>query len=126
MKKPKLLVIGSLNMDIVVETDRYPQAGETLMGEKVSFIPGGKGANQEVAAARLGADTAMIGAVGCDAFGDQLLESLRKDGIDATGIKRIAETATGIASIYVVEGDNSIVVVPGANDRVEPADIDRN
>lgn len=126
MSKPKLLVIGSLNMDIVVETERYPRVGETLLGEKVSFIPGGKGANQAVAGARLGAETAMIGAVGDDAFGDQLLGSLRKDGVDVSGVKHVSGTATGVASIYVAEGDNSIVVVPGANYRVEPIDIDRN
>ncbi|WP_219838077.1 ribokinase [Paenibacillus sp. R14(2021)] len=126
MNKPKLVVIGSLNMDIVVETDRYPQVGETLLGRSVRFIPGGKGANQAVAAARLGAETAMIGAVGDDSFGDDLLRSLQQDGVDISGVKRAAGSATGIASIYVAEGDNSIVVVPGANYLVEPADIDRN
>jgi ribokinase len=126
MNKPKLVVIGSLNMDIVVETERYPQVGETLLGDKVRFIPGGKGANQAVAGARLGAETALIGAVGEDAFGEQLLGSLLEDGVDISGVKRVAGMATGIASIYVAEGDNSIVVVPGANYRVEPADIDRH
>ncbi|GLX67289.1 ribokinase [Paenibacillus glycanilyticus] len=124
-KRPKLVVIGSLNMDIVVETNAYPQVGETITGERVRFIPGGKGANQAVAGARLGADTTMIGAVGDDAFGDELLSALRKDGVDIAGVKRVAGTASGIASIYVAEGDNSIVVVPGANGLVEPADIDR-
>jgi ribokinase len=121
-----MVVIGSLNMDIVVETDRYPQMGETIMGERIRFIPGGKGANQAVAGARLGAETAMIGAVGDDAFGEELLRSLQEDGVDVTGIKRASGMATGVASIYVAEGDNSIVVVPGANSRVEPADIDRS
>ncbi|MGM0881793.1 MAG: ribokinase [Bacillota bacterium] len=126
MNKPRLVVIGSLNMDIVVETDRYPQIGETIMGEGIRFIPGGKGANQAVAGARLGAETAMIGAVGEDAFGEELLRCLQEDGVDVSGIKRVAGMATGVASIYVAEGDNSIVVVPGANSRVEPADIDRS
>lgn len=126
MNKPKLVVIGSLNMDIVIETERYPQVGETLLGDRVRFIPGGKGANQAVAAARLGAETAMIGALGDDAFGEVLLRSLQDDGVDVTGVKRVAGVATGVASIYVAEGDNSIVVVPGANYRMEPADIDRN
>jgi len=126
MNKPKLAVIGSLNMDIVVEADRYPKQGETIMGERVRFIPGGKGANQAVAAARLGAETAMIGAVGDDAFGEELLRSLQDDGVNVSGVKRVGGTATGIASIYVAGGDNSIVVVPGANAHVEPADIDRN
>lgn len=126
MNKSKLVVIGSLNMDIVIETDRYPQVGETLLGERVRFIPGGKGANQAVAAARLGAETAIIGAVGDDSFGEELLRSLQGDGVDISGVKRVSCMATGVASIYVAEGDNSIVVVPGANYRVEPADIDRN
>lgn len=126
MNKTRVVVIGSLNMDIVVETQQYPQVGETLLGERVRFIPGGKGANQAVAAARLGAETAMIGAVGDDAFGQELLNALQMDGIDVSGVKRLSGTATGVASIYVAEGDNSIVVVPGANYLVEPVDIDRN
>ncbi|CAM3379650.1 ribokinase [Paenibacillus lupini] len=125
MSRPKLVVIGSLNMDIVVETKAYPQVGETITGERVRFIPGGKGANQAVAGARLGAHTAMIGAVGDDAFGEELLASLQKDGVDIAGVRRVSGTASGIASIYVAEGDNSIVVVPGANGLVDPADIDR-
>ncbi|GJM68555.1 ribokinase [Paenibacillus macerans] len=126
MNHTKVAVIGSLNMDIVVETPRHPQVGETLLGDRVRFVPGGKGANQAVAAARLGAEAAMIGAVGDDAFGLELLNALGRDGVDVTGVKRLSGTATGIASIYVSEGDNSIVVVPGANDRVRPEDIDRN
>lgn len=125
MKKPKLVVIGSLNMDIVVETSRYPGVGETIMGERIRFIPGGKGANQAVAGARMGAETAMIGAVGEDAFGEELVRSLQEAGVDTSGIKRVPGEATGVASIYVAEGDNSIVVIPGANHHVEPADIDR-
>lgn len=125
MNRPKLVVIGSLNMDIVVETNAYPQVGETITGQRVRFIPGGKGANQAVAGARLGAETVMIGAVGDDAFGEELLNSLQKDGVDMAGVKRVEGTSSGIASIYVAEGDNSIVVVPGANGLVEPADIDR-
>lgn len=126
MNHTKVAVIGSLNMDIVVETPRHPRVGETLLGDRVRFVPGGKGANQAVAAARLGAENAMIGAVGDDAFGLELLNALGRDGVDVTGVKRLSGTATGIASIYVGEGDNSIVVVPGANDRVGPEDIDRN
>lgn len=126
MPIPKVVVIGSLNMDIVVETRQIPQIGETLLGDRVRFIPGGKGANQAVAAARLGAVTSMIGAVGTDAFGDELLAVLSRDGVDVGGVKRLPDAATGIASIYVADGDNSIVVVPGANERVTPADIDRH
>ncbi|MDU4698206.1 MAG: ribokinase [Paenibacillus sp.] len=124
MAIPKVAVIGSLNMDIVVETRQIPQTGETVLGDRVRFIPGGKGANQAVAAARLGADTSMIGAVGADAFGDQLLAALRQDGVDIGGVKQLPDAATGVASIYVADGDNRIVVVSGANDQVTPADID--
>lgn len=126
MNNKKVAVIGSLNMDIVVETPRHPQVGETLLGDRVRFIPGGKGANQAVAAARLGGKVAMIGAVGEDAFGLELLSALERDGVDVAGVRRLSGTATGIASIYISEGDNSIVVVPGANEQVQPEDIDRN
>lgn len=126
LTQPKVAVIGSLNMDIVVEARQIPQIGETLLGDRVRFIPGGKGANQAVAAARLGANTSMIGAVGADAFGEDLLAALRKEGIDVSGVKRLADTATGVASIYVTDGDNSILVVSGANDQVTPADIDQH
>ncbi|MBA9087956.1 ribokinase [Fontibacillus solani] len=126
MNKPRVVVIGSLNMDIVVETERSPQVGETLLGERIRFIPGGKGANQAVAASRLGAETAMIGAVGDDAFGQELLNALRDDGVDVTGVNCISNMTTGVASIYVTEGDNSIVVVPGANYKVMTDDIDKN
>lgn len=126
MNKPKVVVIGSLNMDIVVETERYPQVGETLLGDKIRFIPGGKGANQAVAASRLGAQTSMIGAVGDDAFGQELLSALRNDGVDVSGVNCISGMTTGVASIYVAEGDNSIIVVPGANFQVTPEDIDQH
>ena len=99
MKQPKIVVIGSLNMDIVTKTSRFPQAGETLTGEEVHFIPGGKGANQAVAAARLGAQTTMIGAVGNDAFGSTLLESLQINNISVDKVKVIDEAATGVASV---------------------------
>ena len=124
MRKPKLVVIGSLNMDVVVEAERYPIRGETIMGNKASFIPGGKGANQAVAGCRLGADTTMIGAVGDDAFGEQLLLNLKNNGVNTSGVKKVAGEATGIASIHLAEGDNSIIVVPGANYSLEPVDID--
>ncbi|MFM1654665.1 ribokinase [Brevibacillus sp. B_LB10_24] len=123
---PQVVVIGSLNMDIVVEADRPPAMGETVSGNQVHFIPGGKGANQAVAAARLGAKTRMIGAVGDDAFGAQLLASLEQDGIGTQTVKTVAEVATGIASILLSQGDNSIIVVPGANYRCLPEDVDRH
>ncbi|NEW05034.1 ribokinase [Paenibacillus sp. SYP-B3998] len=123
MNKPRIVVIGSLNMDIVVETSRFPRVGETLTGEHVHFIPGGKGANQAVAAARLGAQTTMIGSVGDDMFGQSLIQSLQKDGISTDHVKRITGTPTGIASIMLAESDNQIVVIPGANASCLPEHI---
>lgn len=123
---PHVVVIGSLNMDIVVEVERPPLMGETVSGNQVHFIPGGKGANQAVAAARLGARTTMIGSVGNDAFGSQLLSSLNSDGIETGFVKTVSEAATGIASITLSQGENSIVVVAGANARCLPEDIDRH
>ncbi|GFZ84715.1 ribokinase [Paenibacillus marchantiophytorum] len=115
MNKPRIVVIGSLNMDIVVETSRFPRVGETLTGEHVHFIPGGKGANQAVAAARLGGQTTMIGSIGDDMFGQSLLQYLNEDAIVTDYIKQVPDKPTGIASIMLAESDNRIVVVPGAN-----------
>ncbi|NIK76516.1 ribokinase [Paenibacillus castaneae] len=125
MKQPKIVVIGSLNMDIVTKTSRFPQAGETLTGEEVHFIPGGKGANQAVAAARLGAQTTMIGAVGNDAFGSTLLESLQVNNISVDKVKVIDEAATGVASVMLTSDDNMIIVVPGANALYLPSNIEQ-
>jgi ribokinase len=125
MKVPNIVVIGSLNMDIVIETDRRPLPGETILGSRARFIPGGKGANQAVAAARLGARTTMIGAVGADSFGNELLDALDADKIRRDSVKTVNGSFTGIASIYLSNGDNSIVVVPGANNQLFPDDIDQ-
>lgn len=124
--KPRINVIGSLNMDIVVETSRLPEQGETLLGEKVHFIPGGKGANQAVAAARLGAETRMIGAVGKDEFGKSLLQSLQNEQIDTRGVKQVDNIHSGVASILLSENDNRIIVIPGANSHCLPEDLDQN
>ncbi|GAB6172606.1 ribokinase [Paradesulfitobacterium aromaticivorans] len=123
--RPKIVVIGSLNMDLVVKAVRAPKRGETVMGEEIYFIPGGKGANQAVGLARLGAETTMIGAVGSDAFGEELKKTLQKDGVNTSSVKVLDSAATGVASILLAEGDNSIVVVPGANARCLPEDLDR-
>lgn len=123
-KQPKAVVIGSLNMDIVVETDKPPQAGETKFGRSVRFVPGGKGANQAYALAKLGADIAMIGAIGQDAFGEQMSEAMSKVGVSMNGVKRLAGESTGVASILLAEGDNRIIVIPGANARCTPEDVD--
>ena len=120
----KVLVVGSINMDLVVETERFPAPGETLLGQRFSTFPGGKGANQAVAARRLGAEVAVIGCVEGDAFGRELLGLLEKEGI-ATGHVRVESTvSTGVASITVSQAENSIVVVPGANHRLSPLDIE--
>lgn len=117
---PRIGVIGSINMDIVVDSERLPEQGETILGKNVHFIPGGKGANQAVAAARLGADTKMIGALGKDEFGKSLFASLKKEKIDVTGVKQIADVHSGIASILLTKNDNRIIVVPGANHQLLP------
>lgn len=124
MKIPHIVVIGSLNMDIVIEADRHPQMGETLLGQNARFIPGGKGANQAVQAARLGARTTMIGAVGADSFGQDLLKALDNEKINRHSVKVVEGSSTGVASIFITNGDNSIVVVPGANYQLTPEDID--
>ena len=123
--RPKIVVIGSLNMDMVVKAARAPKRGETVMGEEIHFIPGGKGANQAVGLARLGAETTMIGAVGADAFGEKLKQALQMDRVNTSSIKVLASEVTGVASILLSEGDNSIVVVPGANAQCLPEDLDR-
>ncbi|GAC90575.1 ribokinase [Anoxybacillus flavithermus NBRC 109594] len=125
MRKPKITVVGSINMDLVTITKRMPMQGETVVGETFRLIPGGKGANQAVAAARLGADVQMIGAVGTDAFGTELLQHLAKEGIIVDGVKPVTDTETGIATIIISEGDNRIIVVPGANHALRPDDLER-
>lgn len=125
--QPKTLhIFGSLNMDLVCRTPRLPQPGETVLGTQFETLPGGKGANQAVAAAHLGASVAMVGRVGDDAFGQQLLEGLQNAGVDASGVALDAGAPTGVAAIAVDDtGHNTIVVVPGANGRVNDQDVDR-
>jgi ribokinase len=120
-----IAVIGSINMDIVMKVPRLPQKGETLLAEEYFTVPGGKGANQAVAAARLGATVAMIGALGKDAFGDTLLNELKKNHIQEAGILRTG-TPSGNALITVDrQGDNTILVYPGANSDVSPQWIEQ-
>ncbi|WP_445613197.1 ribokinase [Geobacillus sp. YF-1] len=125
MNKPVITVIGSINMDLVTVAARFPNQGETILGERFLTTPGGKGANQAVAAARLGADVRMIGAVGEDAFGRELLRSLQSEGISVDGVKPVTHQHTGIASITISEQDNRIIVVPGANHALPPEDLDK-
>ncbi|MDQ0086878.1 ribokinase [Paenibacillus anaericanus] len=115
MKKRKIFVVGSLNMDIVVSTDRLPKRGETLTGQSVHYIPGGKGANQAVCCAKLGADSTIFGMVGDDWFGTKVLDSLHTNGVDTSYIQIHKSTPTGVASITHMKEDNTIVVVPGTN-----------
>ncbi|HEV7981101.1 ribokinase [Amycolatopsis sp.] len=119
-----VLVVGSANADLVVPVDRRPQGGETVLGGDTEISPGGKGANTAVAAGRLGARVALLGAVGEDAYAAILLDSLRESGVD-TALVRTTERPTGIAYITVTpDGENSILVSPGANAALEPADVE--
>lgn len=118
-----LLVVGSANADLVIDVERRPGAGETVLGGDLAVHPGGKGANQAVAAARLGAGTALLARVGDDGHGRLLLDSLRAAGVDPAGVL-VGGAPTGVALITVdPSGDNSIVVSPGANGRLTPADV---
>jgi len=121
---PNILAVGSLNADLVVRAPRFPQPGETISGDDLQVIPGGKGANQAVAAARLGSTVSMLGRVGKDNFGDFLLDNLKSNQVDSKLIQR-DDASTGTAIIVVdSHGQNSIVLSPGANGKVSPADVD--
>lgn len=121
-----VVVVGSLNMDLVVRTPRQPQPGETLTGTGFATAPGGKGANQAVAAARLGASVAMVGCVGDDAYGRDMLANLERDGIDRQGVRVSLTQPSGVALIVVDDtSQNSIVVVPGSNAELTPDDVSR-
>ncbi|MFW6062375.1 MAG: ribokinase [Planctomycetota bacterium] len=123
-KTPKILVIGSVNMDLAVRAPAMPEPGETVLGDGFVTNPGGKGANQAVAAARLGAEVRMIGRVGKDQFGETLLANLQAEGIECTYVRRTQNAPTGVAMIVVdANGENSIVVASGANFAVTPDDI---
>ncbi|WP_346728961.1 ribokinase [Lederbergia citrea] len=110
-----ITVVGSMNMDIVVETNKLPEKGETILGKEFNTFPGGKGANQAVAAARLGGEVQMIASVGNDVFGKELTENLSHENIDITHVSISSEKPTGIANIILSENDNRIIVIPGAN-----------
>ncbi len=119
-----IVIVGSINMDLVARTPRIALAGETLIGTDFGTTPGGKGANQAVAVALLGSSATMLGAVGDDVFGNALLENLKGAGVETNAVTRVAGPS-GVAQIQVADnGENSIVVVPGANGLVEPASLD--
>ena len=122
--RKKIAVIGSINMDLTALAERLPGKGETVSATDLQYVPGGKGANQAVAAARLGGDVTMFGCVGDDAFAERLIENLKQSGVDTTHIRRVSGIASGIAMITVSGGDNCIVVVPGANKYVTPSYVD--
>jgi len=120
LPRPRITVVGSINLDIVAFCERLPRRGETLTDAELERVPGGKGANQAVAAARLGADVAFIGCVGDDEFARMARRGLEEAGVDLSGLQ-IVDEPTGVALILVdAGGDNQIVVAPGANRRLEP------
>ncbi len=125
MPVPQIIVVGSLNMDLVGKAKKLPAIGETVLGDSFSLIPGGKGANQAVAAAKLGSSVAMIGRLGADSFGDILQENLEKAGINTAFVRRTEGISSGTALIFVdEEGNNKLMAIPGANGTVCREDID--
>ncbi|WP_176585000.1 ribokinase [Priestia megaterium] len=121
----KVTVIGSSSMDLVVTSNIRPGAGETVLGESFKTVPGGKGANQAVAAARLGADVSMIGCVGEDHYGKAILENFKSNGVSVKNVKPVTDLDSGTAHIILAEGDNSIVVVKGANNYITPDYVEK-
>jgi ribokinase len=119
----RVFVAGSINMDVVATAERHPRLGETVAGREVLYFPGGKGANQAVAAAKLGAMTTLIGRVGTDAFGQDLRAFLEAQAVDLAFVRATPEAHTGTAIITVANADNTIVVIPGANAFVSAADV---
>lgn len=120
----KIAVVGSINIDQSVETDRIPRKGETIAGQSLQYTPGGKGANQAVAMGRLGASS-IFGCVGDDANGKAMLENLESQGVSTTHIQTIENVPTGIALITVGDDDNTIIIVSGANHYVDKPYIDK-
>jgi ribokinase len=120
MTMVKITVIGSSSMDLVVTSAIRPGAGETVLGESFKTVPGGKGANQAVAASRLGAEVYMIGCVGNDHYGSEILDNFKENGVIVDYVEPVTGVESGTAHIILAEGDNSIVVVKGANDYITP------
>lgn len=120
---PKVIVFGSMNMDLSIDAPRVPAAGETLSGSGFITAAGGKGANQAVAASRLGASVHMVAAVGADSFGDELVCGLEGSGVDTTLVRRLPDVTTGVAVILRTGGENRIVLHAGANHALSGADV---
>jgi ribokinase len=124
VRTQSIVVVGSSNTDMIIRVPRIPRAGETLLGGEFFTAAGGKGANQAVGAARAGGKVTLVARVGRDAFGDQAIAGLRRDGIDVSCVFRDRLTASGVALIFVAkDGENSIAVAGGANAKLSPADV---
>jgi ribokinase len=121
----KMTVIGSSSMDLVVTASKRPNKGETIIGESFKTVPGGKGANQAVAAARLGAEVYMVGCVGGDGFGEEVVNNFISNGVVTTYVEPVTRSETGTAHITLADGDNSIIVVKGANNYVTPDFVEK-
>jgi ribokinase len=119
----RVFVAGSINMDVVATADRHPKIGETVAGREVLYFPGGKGANQAIAAAKLGATTTLIGRIGSDAFGRDLRMFLETQGVDLAFVRDTPEAHTGTAVITIAKAENTIVVIPGANALMSATDV---
>lgn len=127
MEKKKILIIGSLNMDMDIQMERMPECGETVMGRSITYVPGGKGANQACAAGKMQGRVAMLGCIGDDSFGERQRENLAAAGVDVSYLSVEKKVPTGMAIIYIDDaGNNHIVVVPGANDRCSVDYIRKN
>ncbi|WP_306982650.1 ribokinase [Alkalicoccobacillus murimartini] len=124
MNQPNVVVIGSINMDMVTKSNRFPKKGETITGQSFHQLPGGKGANQAVAVARLGAKVTMVGAVGDDSTGQAMIKKLNEEQIDTSYVQILKKNTTGMAQITVSEQDNQIIIVPGANHALTREHID--
>lgn len=118
----KVIVLGSINVDMVMETERFPQMGETILGNSIDYFMGGKGANQAVAASRVGAESILYGKVGDDTFGQKALSHLKAEKINMAFVSIEKNIFTGVASIFRINSDNSIVVLPGANMLLDQVD----
>src|SRR5262250_1581226 len=124
-KRPRIVVVGSANVDLVTYTDQFPRPGETIFGQRFDLGFGGKGANQAVAAKLCGAEVFMIARVGSDLFGPATIQNFQAIGIDASHVRQVEGVSSGVAPIFVDSaGQNRILVVKGANDTLKPADVD--